>query len=376
MSFDEDINRIGTHSSKWDTMEHRYGVSPNDGLAMWVADMDFRPPHAVQRALENMTSHGIYGYFGDNRDYLNAIIWWMQNRHDWQVDSDAIFTTHGLVNGAAVCIDAFTASGDGVILMTPVYHAFAQVIRAADRQLVECKMAQVADRYLLDITTWDAQMTGQEKMFILCSPHNPGGRVWTEDELLAIADFCERHNLILISDEIHHDVVMPGFRHIAMPLAAPHVTDRLIMMTAGSKTFNIAGGHTGNVIIPNPKLRQVFAKRLNALGISTNAFGVHMVTAAYSPEGARWVDELCAYIEGVSSMRLEGTYLAWVNFSGTGMTETELKHRIHGQAKIAVSHGISFGAGGETFMRFNLGMPRAKIEIAIHRLQAAFRDLQ
>ena len=173
-----------------------------------------------------------------------------------------------------------------------------------------------------DIEAWDAQMTGAERCSSLCSPHNPGGRVWTKQELTDIANFCERHDLILISDEIHHDLVMPGFTHHVMPLAAPHVQDRLIMMTAGSKTFNIAGAHAGNVIIYNPKLKQIFKNRMIALGSSPNSFGLHMVTAAYSPEGAKWVDEFAAFIliiidrsfdaginsiKGVRSMPLEGT---------------------------------------------------------------------
>ena len=390
MLFDEQINRKGTHSSKWDMMKATYGVSPDDGLSMWVADMDFRPPSVVQSALEKMMKNGVYGYFGDDRAYLEAITWWMQTRHGWTVDPESIFTTHGLVNGAAMCLDAFTNKGDGVILMTPVYHAFARVIKAAKRQLVECQLISKAGRYVLDIEAWDAQMTGAEKMFILCSPHNPGGRVWTKQELTDIANFCERHDLILISDEIHHDLVMPGFTHHVMPLAAPHVQDRLIMMTAGSKTFNIAGAHTGNVIIYNPKLKQIFKNRMIALGSSPNSFGLHMVTAAYSPEGAKWVDELRLYIDhnrqvfdaginsikGVRSMPLEGTYLAWVDFAGTGMHEDEIKDRIQDTAKIAVNHGTSFGKGGESFMRFNLGMPFFQVEAAIARMQKAFSDLQ
>jgi cystathionine beta-lyase len=179
MSFDTPVNRLGTHCVKWDMMQAFYGVSPTEGLAMWVADMEFAPPAAVQAALEKMTAHGIYGYFGDDRAYLNAICWWMQNRHGWTVDPSHIFTTHGLVNGTGLCVDAFTQPGDGVVLMTPVYHAFARTIRAAGREVVECRLALQDGRYQMDFAAWDAQMTGREKMLILCSPHNPGGRVWT-----------------------------------------------------------------------------------------------------------------------------------------------------------------------------------------------------
>lgn len=390
MNFDERINRHGTHSVKWDMMEKLYGVPAQSGIAMWVADMEFRPPACVQRAVEKMAAHGIYGYYGDDREYLEAIRWWMANRHGWQVPAEAIFTTHGLVNGTAICIDAFTKEGDGVVLMTPVYHAFARVIKAAGREVVECHLKNEAGRYEMDFTAWDAQMTGREKMMILCSPHNPGGRVWTRAELRAVADFCKRHDLILVSDEIHHDLVYPGQSHTVMPLAAPEIADRLIVMSATTKTFNIAGTHTGNVIILDPDLRARFAARMNALGISANSFGLFMATAAYSPEGAEWVDALIAYIDGnrrvfdagvnaipgARSMELEATYLAWVDFTGTGMPTTEFIERVEKGARIATNHGASFGTGGESFLRFNLAAPRAQITEAVARLQEAFADLQ
>jgi cysteine-S-conjugate beta-lyase len=390
MNFDEPIRRLGTHCAKWDMMEHLYGVSATEGIAMWVADMEFRPPASVQRAVEAMAAHGVYGYFGDDKAYLDAIQWWMQTRHAWEVPRDAIFTTHGLVNGTALCIDSFTAPGDGIVLMTPVYHAFARIIKAAGRTVVECPLALRDGRHEMDFAAWDRQMTGREKMLILCSPHNPGGRVWSVAELRGVADFCTRHDLILISDEIHHDIVMPGHRHTAMPLAAPDVTGRLIMLTATTKTFNIAGSHTGNVIIADPALRARFAQRMNAMGISPNSFGMAMATAAYSPEGAEWVDALVAYLDGnrqvfeagvnaipgVSALRLEGTYLAWVDFSATGMTGAEISGRIQKGAKIAASLGETFGTGGEGWMRFNIAAPRAMIKEAVNRLQTAFADLQ
>ncbi len=390
MSFDAPVNRLGTHCVKWDMMQAIYGVSPQDGIAMWVADMDFAPPVVVQDALERMTAHGIYGYFGDDSAYLDAIRWWMETRHGWTVDPSHIFTTHGLVNGTGLCIDAFTAPGDGVVLMTPVYHAFARVIRAAGREVVECPLAQRDGRYEMDFAAWDAQMTGRERMLILCSPHNPGGRVWTQDELRATADFCRRHDLILVSDEIHHDLLYPGHKHTIMPLAAPGIADRLVMMTAATKTFNIAGSHTGNVIIADPALRKRFADRMAALGLSPNSFGMHMVTAAYSPEGAKWVDGLMAYLDGnrrlfdqgiaaipgLKSMPLDATYLAWVDFANTGMTAADFIARVEKEAKIATNYGSSFGKGGESFLRFNLATPRAQVAEAVARLQKAFSDLQ
>ena len=389
MSFDEIIDRRGTHCAKWDKMEDLYGVPRDEGIAMWVADMDFRPPQVVQDAVQNMHDHGVYGYFGDDSKYLAAIQWWMDTRHGWQVAPEWIFTTHGLVNGTAMCVDTFTAPGDGVVLFTPVYHAFAKVINANGRKVVECEMPLVGGRYEMDFDSWDAQMTGAEKMVILCSPHNPGGRVWSQAELQGVADFAKRHDLILVSDEIHHDLVMPGNTHIPMS-KIDGITDRLVMMTATTKTFNIADSHSGNVIIEDPDLRAKFAARMMALGLSPNSFGLFMATAAYSPAGAAWVDELVAYLDGnrqlfdaavnaipgLKSINLEATYLAWVDFDGTGMERDEFTRRVQQDAKIAVNHGPTFGKGGDSFLRFNIATQRANVEEAVARLAKAFGDLQ
>ncbi|MEN8895626.1 MAG: MalY/PatB family protein [Yoonia sp.] len=389
MNFDNPPDRRGTHSVKWDSMEAIYGVSADDGISMWVADMEFEPPACVQNAVQAMRDHGVYGYFGEEGEYRAAIQWWMAERHGWHIDPSWIFTTHGLVNGTALCVDAYTAPGDGVVLFTPVYHAFARVINAAGREVVSCELIQNAGRYEFDFDAYDAQMTGNERLLILCSPHNPGGRVWTKSELQAVSAFAKRHELILVSDEIHHDLTMPGHTHIPMA-HIDGITDRLVTMTATTKTFNIAGSHAGNVIIEDADLRARFAGRMAALGISPNSFGLFMATAAYSPEGAAWVDELCAYLDenrklfdagvnaipGLQSMELESTYLAWVDFSATGMTPTEFTDCVQKNAKIATNHGPTFGQGGENFLRFNLGTSRAQVQEAVTRLQAAFSDLQ
>ena len=390
MDFDEVIDRRGTHSSKWDTMEELYGVSPDSGLSMWVADMDFRAPKIIQEKLHGINSHGIYGYYGDYKEYNNSIKWWMKNRHNWEIDTSWIFTTHGLVNGTGLCIDAFTKPGDGIILFTPVYYQFSNLVEAARRKVVECPLKLIDNHYHFDFVEYERNLSGDEKMVILCSPHNPGGRVWTKNELQEVAKFAKKHDLVLVSDEIHHDLVYPNKSHTVMPIADPSVCDRLVMMTATTKTFNIAGAHSGNVIISNPNLRQKFSQRIKALGISPNSFGLFMATAAYSPEGAQWLDELLHYIDGnrvifdrevnkipgLSSMPLEGTYLAWVDFSGTGMEEEEFIYRVQEKAKIAVNHGSTFGTGGEKFLRFNLATPRTLVVEATKRLKDAFSDLQ
>lgn len=390
--FDEAIDRIGTQCSKWDDMEAAYGVSPADGgLAMWVADMDFRPPASVRAALQATVDRGIYGYPGANRPYLEAIRWWMGQRHGWQIETDWILTCAGLVNGVAMAIDAFTAPGDGVIVTSPVYHAFARTIRASGRELVELPLAIRDGLYRLDWQAWDNMLTGREKMLILCSPHNPGGRVWSEDELREVADFCKARDLILVSDDIHSDLVLPGGpRHRMIATVCPDIADRLVTLSAATKTFNIAGAHLGNAIIADERLRARFRAALLARGISPNLFGLDMITAAYSPEGAAWVDALVDYLDGnrrmfdegvnaipgLRSMPLQATYLSWVDFSGTGMAPDEFTARVEKSARIAANHGATFGSGGADFLRFNIATPRARVIEAVGRLREAFADLQ
>jgi cystathionine beta-lyase len=387
--FDEPIDRRHTHAMKWDMMEALYGISPKDGIAMWVADMDFRPPPAVNAALAAAVAHGVHGYFGDDRDYKAAVTGWMARRHRWEVDPAAVATTHGVVAGIALCLQAFTGPGDAVIMFTPIYHAFYRVLRANHRPILEAPLVERDGRYAMDLDALAAALTGRERILLFCSPHNPGGRVWERDELRAVAAFCAAHDLLLVCDEIHHDLVMPGFRHVAMPLAAPEVLDRLVMLTATTKTFNIAGALTGNVIIPDEGLRKRFAAAHLASGTGYNRFGVLMATAAYA-DGDAWVDALCDYlagnarlfddginaIPGLRSMPLEATYLAWVDFAGTGMPASEFTARVERGARIAPSHGTAFGKGGESFLRFNIATPRARVAEAVARLQAAFADLQ
>ena len=390
MNFDEEINRIGTHSTKWDAMESYTGVSNDGGLPMWVADMDFRPPHSVRKLLQEYVDTGVYGYFGDDSAYRASICWWMQTRHGWQIEPYWIFSTHGLVNGTAMCVEAFTAPGDAVILFTPVYHAFHRILKEAGREIRELPLANRDGRYEMDFDTYETMLTGSERMIVLCSPHNPGGRVWTQGELTALGSFAKRHDLMIVSDEIHHDLVFPGHKHLPMAVADPSITDRLLMLTAPTKTFNLAGIHTGNVIVPDADLRAAFASRMGALGISPNAVAQFVYPGAYSPEGAAWLEECIAYLDGnrqifdagiaalpgVRSMPLESTYLSWVDFSGTGMEQSEFSRRVAEDARIGVNKGPAFGKGGDSFLRFNIATRRALVEEAVERLHKAFADLQ
>ncbi len=390
MDFDTIIDRCGTHSSKWDKMETLFGVSPQDGLAMWTADSDYQTAPCVIEAVRKAAEHGVFGYSWQHPEYLQAVQWWMKTRHSWDIQTDWVLTTQGLGNAIALSLDVWSRPGDGVVIFSPVYHEFAHKVNKAGRTVTECPLARDGDTYNLDLDDAQARLNGSEKLLLWCSPQNPSGRVWTPEELRAVAAFAKLNDLILVSDEIHHDLVYPGSTFVPMDAAAPDARAWTVTLTAASKTFNIAGQRTGNMIIPDPDLRAALRQRLNTLDYDPSALGVAMITAAYSPEGAEWVDAQIAHLEGnrklfdeavnalpgLKSLPLQSTYLAWVDFSGTGMSREEFIKRLRKDAKIATSPGDGFGTGGEFMERFNLATQRARVEDACRRLTAAFSDLQ
>lgn len=390
MTFNDVIDRRGTNSSKWDKMEDLYGVSPQDGLAMWTADSDYPTAPCVREAVRNAADHGVFGYSWEHPAYLAAVQWWMQNRHDWSIDTDWVLTSQGLGNAIALCLDVWTDPGDGVVIFSPVYHEFAHKINKTGRRVVECPLVRDGDSYGIDFEDAQSRLDGSEKLLMWCSPQNPSGRVWSNEELRAVAAFAMRNGLILVSDEVHQDLVYPGQTFIPMAKAAPEAQPFTVTLTAASKTFNIAGQRTGNMIIPEDNLRAAMRHRLKTLDYMPSALGVSMVTAAYTPEGADWVDAQMVHLDGnrklfdatiaeipgLWSMPLQATYLAWVDFSGTGMTHDEVMKRLRKDARIATSSGPGFGTGGETFERFNLATQHARVEEACKRLKHAFSDLQ
>ncbi|MFS4437944.1 MalY/PatB family protein [Paracoccaceae bacterium GXU_MW_L88] len=381
--------RLGTQSTKWDQMEARYGVSPEDGLAMWIADMDFPAPPCVIEALRADLDQGVLGYFGDDGRYLDAVCGWMKRRHGWEVDPEAIFVDHGTVQGASMVLEAFTEPGDHVLMLTPIYMGLRRIAHVNGRPATEVPLAKEDGRYVIDFDAMEAALTGKEKLIFFCSPLNPGGRVWTQEELTAIADFCIRHDLLLVSDEVHHDLIMPGYTHIAMPVAAPQARDRTIMLTGTGKTFNLAGGMLGNVTIESPELRARF-KKIHARNVTdVNRFGPIAATAAYN-EGEAWLEAVIAKIDqnrkifdaginaipGVHSMDLQSTYLAWVDFTNTGMDRDQIHKRVKESAKIAANDGLTLADHCGSFLRFNLAASTDLVEDAVARMQTAFSDLQ
>ena len=385
--FDEVIDRRGTHSQKWDDMG-RYGVPLDTGIPLWVADMDFRAPAPVNAALQRMVDHGVHGYYGDDSTFRAAMAGWMKRRHDWAIEPEWALQTHGLVNALAMIIQACSAPGEGVIVFSPVYHAFARIINANDRRMVASSLLVRDNRFHMDLEALEDSLSGDERLLFLCSPHNPGGRVWSADELRVVADLCARHDIILVSDEVHHDLVMPSHKHHITARVAPQISDRLITLVATSKTFNIAGIETGSMLISNPALRRRVARARSAMSISNNRFGMLMAEAAYEG-GDEWLDALLGYLDGnrqllnssiaaipgLSVMDLEATYLAWVDFAGTGMDRDEFTRRFT-DAGLAASEGHTFGPEGALCIRINIACRRALLAEAMERLAAAFSDLQ
>lgn len=388
--FDERIDRRGTNCSKWDAMERATGVTGDDALAMWVADMDFRAPEFLQDAVRGLIEQANYGYFAGDTAMNAQVAWWMKHRHGWAADPDHMTSTLGLGHAIAALLETFTDPGDEVIIFTPVYHEFTTKIRLTGRVVHESPLVIRDGVYHMDFDALEAGMTGREKAMIISSPHNPAGRIWTPDELRRLATFCETHDLLMMADEIHHDLIYPGHAFTPYLVAAPEAAPRTFVLTAASKTFNTAGARLGTVTISDDEKRAAFRQHLLSHQTQPNLLGVALTRAAYSPEGAKWVDELVVYlaenarvflegiaeIPGLSGMPMQSTYLAWVDFAGTGMEMEEVLRRVKQDARIAPSVGQEFGTGGETCLRFNLGTSRCRVEEAVDRLKAAFSDLQ
>ena len=390
MDFNAPVDQHGNHSSKWDRIETLYGVPPEDGIAMWTAVGDYPTAPCIRASVQAAIDNGIFGYSYEYPDYFAAIAWWMKTRHNWQIETDWILTAHGLGNAIALSMDVWSDPGDPVAIFTPVYHEFAIKIKKAGRVVTECPMALTNGRYELDLDDAQSRLTGREKILLWCSPQNPSGRVWTADELRAVSDFAGRNGMLLVADEIHHDLIYPGSTFVPMDIAAPEARDRTVYLTSASKTFNIPGLRTGNLIIPDPTLRAAMNNRIRALDAWPNSMGLRMIEAAYSPKGAAWADAQIVHLDkirrlfddginaipGLWSMPLASTYLGWVDFSGTGMGKAEIETRVQKTARIAAAHGDTFGSGHDHWMRFTLATQQSTIEEVVSRMQDAFADLQ
>jgi len=389
--FDRVINRRGTHASKWDMMAKLSGIAAADGIPMWVADMDFAAPPGVTEALTADVTRAVHGYYADTGSWAISLAEWMMRRHGLAIDPAWVSPTPGVVSGLGLILQAVTEPGDEVVVFPPAYHAFRRIIVANERRILDAQLSLRQGHYAMDLDALRSKLTPKTKVVFFCSPHNPGGTVWPVEEIRALAAFCDEHDLILVSDEIHCDLVFKGARHTPTMTAAPQIADRLISCFAATKTFNLAGAHVGACVTSNAALKRKLDARIAASGLSSyNLFGMLATEAAWRT-GEAWLDALLPYLAknrdmldarieaaapGARSMRLDATYLAWVDFSGTGLAAADVADRVASRARIYASPGSQFGPGGENWLRFNFATPRPILEDALKRLDDAFADVR
>lgn len=383
--FDSQVDRTGTQSLKWDYVAATTGVP--DALPMWVADMDFEALPEIREALAARARHPSYGYTQRSDSYYQAVIDWQARRHGWKVERPWITHSAGVVNALHTAIRALVRPGEGVLIQPPVYHPFFHTIRHCGARLVSSPLVAAGGRYLPDLADFAAKLKDEKpKVFILCNPHNPVGRVFTRDELLAMGNLCLEHGVTVISDEIHSDLVYRGPRHLPFPLVSEAFNANTIVCTAPSKTFNLAGLATSNIIIPDPALRAAFDGAAEAAGIkSFNIFGSVACEAAYR-HGEAWLAQLLDYLEGnleharqylaahlpqLTAGKTEGTYFLWLDCRALGLQPQALERFMLERARLWFNQGSMFGPQGDGFVRINLACPRATLDEALSRLHQA-----
>ncbi len=391
MSYDFDtiIERRNTACLKWDGTKSRFGVAGDDLLPMWVADTEFRPPQEVVDAMLRRAAHGICGYPADMEAYHQAVTGWMRRRHGWEIHDDWIMSAPGVVPAINLLIRTLTNRGDGVVIQPPVYYPFFSGVEENGCRLLMNRLHFDGDRYVMDFEDLEQKLR-VAKLLVLCSPHNPVGRVWTREELLRLGELCMKHGVLVISDEIHFDLVFTGHKHTVFAALSEAFAQRSIVCTSPSKTFNLAGLKPGMVIIPNARIRRDFRHTLLACGMgSPNVFCLEAVKAAYGA-GEPWVDDLLGYLEGnidfirhfleqeipqVRIVQPEGTFLAWLDCRALGLDPKALEQLLLAKARLILNQGHTFGPGGEGFVRMNFGCPRAMLEDGLTRLARAVRSL-
>ena len=385
--FDTPIDRTHTWSIKHDFKKEN--GKADDILPLWVADMDFRSPDSVVEALKKAVDHGIFGYSRADESYFDAVAAWYQKRHHLTLQPEWMTCTPGIVFALSIAVRAFTQEGDAVLIQPPVYHPFSRAILRNKRTLVENPLVLKDGHYEMDLEDLEQKVLDEHvKLMILCNPHNPVGRVWTREELTALADICLRHHVYVISDEIHGDFVWQGHEQTPYASISEDACLHSMMCTAPSKTFNLAGMATSNLFIPDPEMRRKFRSELLDVGQENmNRLGLFACRAAYEG-GGEWLDQLIGYLAGnlalvrdfcknrvpqIQLVEPEGTYLAWLDCRELGMTDDELMAFFSNEAKVWLDPGTHSGEQGSGFMRFNLGSSRSVIAQALDQIEAAWK---
>ncbi len=386
--FDKITDRTHTNAIKYDLAKRRN--KPEDALSLWVADMDFPTAPCVQKAVAEKAAHGIFGYSRPDERYYSALKKWFAERHNYEIQEEWVVNTPGVCFALASAVKAFTKEGESVLVQKPVYYPFFNTIKALNRKVVNNPLVLKNGHYEINFEDFETKIVSENvKMFILCSPHNPGGRVWKKEELQRISEICLKHSVLVVSDEIHSDIVFEGSRHTVYGSLSEAAAENSIICTAPSKSFNLAGLQFSNIIIPNAKLRIAFQREVDRTGYDEpSLMGIVAATAAYS-EGGEWFDAARNYIwkniqfasnyieENCPKIKVvipEGTYLLWLDFSAFGLSDEEINERILNRAKVWLDNGKMFGDEGKFFQRINCATPRKILAEALERICAQFRD--
>ncbi len=399
--FDQIINRNGTNSYKWDYVKRDGGIVPWDEtdasrherpvLPLWVADMDFPCPQPVVDAVTEIARMGIYGYAFPPPSYYDSVVRWMKRRHDWIVDPGTICFTPGIVPALHFLVSAYTKPGDKVLVQPPVYYPFFNAIENLQTRPALNPLRYEDGRYYMDFDDLEAKCADPEvKLAILCSPHNPVGRVWSAEELRRFGRVCMDNDVLVVSDEIHCDLILGSHTFTAYATLGPEYEERSIICTSPSKTFNLAALQASNMMIPDPDMREAFRQTVRSAGIFTlNPFGIAAVEAAYD-HGEEWLEQLLDYLEGnfrflasffrerlprIKVIETEGTYLVWVDFTSLGLEKDALQRLMMEEARVFLDEGYIFGPEGEGFERINIACPRSILAEALERIEAAVKGL-
>jgi len=384
--FETLVDRSGMGSSKWEQMKAAKSDVSEGIVPFSVADMELRNPPEIIEGLKRFLDTAILGYTLPTESYLDAVRLWMRRRHDWEIESEWILGAEGVVGAFFSAIRAFSEPGDGIIVQTPAYYPFYRAVEKNGRRLVRNPLVDTGDTYLIDYEDLERKARDPRTTVLLfCSPHNPTGRVWTTEELRRVGEICLRNGVLIVSDEIHFDLVMPGRRHKVFATVSEELADNMIVCTAPSKTFNLAGMHASNIVIPNRALRGRYRREVEASGFfSLSILGYKACEIAYTQCEA-WLDELIAHVHGnhlalkafleseipaIKVYGLEGTYLQWMDFRGLGLSPDRLERRLHEKAELFFDEGYVFGEEGSGFERMNLACPRSTLMEALGRLKA------